>query len=211
MKKLNLFKLNLQLFANPGDGGEGDEANNAQQTNTSTAVNIDYNKIEEMLNKKNSSQENSFLRGYLKEQGLTGDELNQAVATFKQQKQQAAAQAQQEQENMRLENARLKAQILDGEINTKLSTLAGAEGVSADKIPFLAKMIDRDGLVDDKGQIIENKLKETMNNVLKAFPDFKGGSNGQVTGFQQIGATNTTSNNTVDDQLDAIFGVKKSK
>ena len=211
MKKLlNLFKLNLQLFAEPGEGGDGNGINGTQPSTTPSTVNIDYNKIEEMLNKRNSSQENSFLRGYLKEQGLTGEELNQAVATFKQQKEQASLQAKQEQENMKLENARLKAEILNNQIDAKLTTLASGENVSSDKLPFLAKLIDRNGLVDDKGQIVEEKLKEAMNNVLKAFPDFKGTGNAASTGFQQIGgATNQPNGNPIDDQLDSIFGIKK--
>jgi len=210
MKKLlNLFKLNLQLFAEPGEGN-GEGGNNPQPTVNTPAVNIDYNKIEDMFNKRMSSQENSFLRGYLKEQGLTGDELNQAVSTYKQQKEQAALQAKQEQENMKLENARLKAEILNNQIDAKLTALASGENVSADKLPFLAKLIDRNGVVDDKGQIIEEKLKEAMNNVLKAFPDFKGTGNAASTGFQQIGgASNQSNGNSVDDQLDSIFGIKK--
>ena len=50
MKKLlNLFKLNLQLFAEPGEGGDGNGINGTQPSTTPSTVNIDYNKIEEML------------------------------------------------------------------------------------------------------------------------------------------------------------------
>lgn len=207
-----LFKLNLQLFAEPGGEGTGGGAGNepGAQGGTQQTGSIDYGKIEEIIDKHSSKTQDNVLIGYLKQQGLSGEELDQAVANYKSQKEQAAIQAQQEQENMKLENQRLKAQILNSNIDSKLSSLAAAEGINADKIPFLAKLIDRNGLADKKGNILEDKVKEAMNAVVKAFPDFKGNDQQNNGGFQQIGSSGSNqSTNTVDDKLDAIFGVKK--
>lgn len=205
-----LFKLNLQLFAEPGgDGGTGGNSDPSAQGGTQQSVSIDYGKIEEIINKRSSKTQDNVLIGYLKQQGLSGEELDQAVTNFKNQKEQAAIQAQQEQENMKLENQQLKAQILNSNIDSKLSSLAAAEGISADKIPFLAKLIERDGLSDEKGNVLEDKIKEAMNAVIKAFPDFKG-ANQQNDGFQQIGSGGNSQNtNSIDEKLDAIFGIKK--
>lgn len=207
-----LFKLNLQLFAEPGGEGTGGGAGNepgaqggAQQTEP-----IDYGKIEEIINKRSSKTQDNVLIGYLKQQGLSGEELDQAVANYKNQKQQDAIRAKQEQENMKLENQKLKEQILNSNIDSKLASLAATEGINADKIPFLAKLIDRNGLADEKGSVIEDKVKEAMNTVLKAFPDFKGNNQQNDNGFQQIGSGGSDQNtNSVEDRLDAIFGVKK--
>lgn len=208
MKKIFKFKLNNQLFGE-GDGNGEPNGNNNQNTQQSNNGTIDYSKIEEIINKRSSSTADSVLKGYLKEQGLTGDELTQAVKDFKNQKEEQAKQAKQEQEKIKLENQQLKTQILNSSIDSKLTSLAAAEGVSADKIPFLAKLIDRNGLADDKGNVLEDKIKEAMNNVIKAFPDFKGSSS-QQGGFQQIGgAGNQQSQSSTDEQLDAIFGIKK--
>lgn len=201
--------LNIQLFAD-GDGadGSGGTASQTQESNQQTQG-IDYSRIEEIITKRSNQAQDSVLKGYLKQQGLSGEELDQAVANYKAQKQQATIQAQQEQENMRQENARLKTQILNSTIDNRLTSLAAAEGVNADKIPFLAKLIDRSGLTDDKGNVLDDKIKEAMNTVIKAFPDFKGSSQ-QNNGFQQIGSGGTNQNtNSVDEKLDAIFGIKK--
>lgn len=207
MKHL-LLPLDLQLFAEPGEGGTGGNEPGAQG-GTQPATEIDYGKIEEIISKRSTQTQDNVLKGYLKQQGLSGEELDQAVANFKSQKQQAAIKAKEEQENMKLENQKLKAQILNSNIDTKLASLAAAEGVNSDKIPFLAKLIEREGLADDKGNVIEDKVKEAMNTVLKAFPDFKG-STQQSGGFQQIGGGGSNQNpNSVDEKLDAIFGVKK--
>lgn len=207
MKHL-LLPLDLQLFAEPGEGGTGGNEPGAQG-GAQPATEIDYGKIEEIISKRSTQTQDNVLKGYLKQQGLSGEELDQAVANFKSQKQQAAIKAKEEQENMKLENQKLKAQILNSNIDTKLASLAAAEGVNADKIPFLAKLIEREGLADDKGNVIEDKVKEAMNTVLKAFPDFKGSSQ-QSGGFQQIGGGGSNQNpNSVDEKLDAIFGVEK--
>jgi hypothetical protein len=170
---------------------------------------IDYSKIEEIVNKRSSQSMDSALKGYLKQQGLSGDELTQAVNSYKQQKAETEQKKIQEAENMKLENEKLKAQILNTNIENKLASLAASEGVSADKIPFLAKLINRDGLTNEKGEILDDKIKESMNEVIKAFPDFKGNSQNN-NGFQQIGGGGSNrGRNSVDEQLDAIFGVKK--
>lgn len=206
MKKTIKFPLHLQMFAE-GGGSVGSEP--AGQQDTNQQLQVDYSKIEEIVNKRSSKTQDNVLKGYLKQQGLTGEELDQAIITYKQQKETAKQQAIQDQENMKLENERLKAQILNSNIDSKLSTLAASEGVSADKIPFLAKLIDRKGLSDDKGNVLEDKVKEAMETVIKAFPDFKNDVQNN-NGFQQIGGGgNQQQTNSVDEKLDAIFGVNK--
>lgn len=209
MSKLFNFPLNLQLFAEPGEPG-GSAGGEAGGQGGTTVPEIDYEKMAEAIEKRTKNTTDNVLVGYLKQQGLTGEELTKAVNTYKAQKAQKATQHETEFENYKTENAQLKAQILNSNIDSKLMTLAAAEGVSADKIPFLSKLIERNGLADEKGNVLEDKVKEAMNTVLKAFPDFKGTQQQGGTGFQQIGgAGNNQNTNTVDDQLDAIFGIKK--
>jgi len=209
---LKLFKLNIQLFAEPGGEGSGGTNVNEPDSsgNQSQQTQIDYSKIEEIVNKRSSQTQDSVLKGYLKQQGLTGEELNQAINAYKQKKTADEQQKIQEAENMKIENQKLKAQILNSSIDSKLTTLAAAEGISAEKIPFLAKLIDRSGLADDKGNVLEDKIKEAMESVVKAFPDFKGSSSQNNNGFQQIGSGgNQQQTSSIDEKLDAIFGIKK--
>lgn len=208
-----LFPLNnLQLFAEPGEPGAGGAAGGEPGIQGGTAIQatnqVDYSKIEEIVNKRSSQTSDNVLKGYLKQQGLSGEELEQAVNNYKTQKQQAELLKRQENENIKLENQQLKAQILNSNIDAKLTALAAGEGVAVEKIPFLSKLISRDGLADEKGNVLDDKVKEQIQEVLKAFPEMKGSP--QQGGFQQIGgAGNQQQTSTVDDQLDAIFGVKK--
>lgn len=208
MKHLFKYPLNIQFFAEGGDSGNEGTGGNETGAQVSTPQ-IDYDKMAEAISKRTAGAETNLLRGYLKQQGLSGEELDQAVNNFKTQKQQAAAQARQDQENMKLENQRLKAQILNSNIDSSLTSLAVTEGVSAEKIPFLLKLVERKELANEKGEIIEEKAKEELSKVLKAFPDFKG-SIQQNNGFQQIGGGGTNEQpNALDDKLDSIFGIKK--
>ena len=204
MTKQKNYKLDIQFFTEGGEGGTA-----GAQATTQNNTSIDYGRIEEIVNKRTQSTTDSVLKGYLKEQGLTGDELTQAINNYKSQKSAQEQATRQEQENIKIENQQLKAQILNSNIDSKLTTLAANEKVNADKIPFLLKLVDRNNLANEKGEIDEAKCKEAIENVLKAFPDFKTTAQNN-NGFHQIGGNGTNNNtNSVEDQLDAIFGIKK--
>lgn len=204
MKTFLKYPLNLQLFAD--DGGTGGEGGNpgAQATPivTPTTIEIDYSKVAEAVEKRSAQTGDNVLKGYLKSQGLTGVELDQAVASFKEQKAQAETLKSQESENVKLENQKLKDQIFNASVENKLTVLAAAEGVSVEKLPFLSKLINREGIADDKGEILEDKLKEAMNTVIKAFPEMKGTQ--QAGGFQQIGAPGSEGGVTADASVAAF-------
>ncbi len=253
MKNLFKFPLNLQLFAepnNPGNPGSEPSAQGNQE------VAIDYDKMAEAINKRASQTADNVLKGYLKQQGLSGEELDQAISAYKTKKKEDDANAKQAQEDMKIENQRLKAQILNSNIDSKLSALAAAEGISMEKMPFLLKLVERNkdmkienqrlkaqilnsnidsklsalaaaegismekmpfllklvernNLTNDKGEILEDKVKEAMNNVLKAFPDFKESTQGSE-GFRKVGSSGSQEQKTeLDKELDAIFGIKK--
>ena len=83
--------MNLQLFAEPGEGNQTPPQNSTQQSGTSAAINqpptIDYDRIAQILEGKQAATEDSVLKGYFKQQGLSKDEAEQAIAAFKQQNQ----------------------------------------------------------------------------------------------------------------------------
>ena len=150
-----------------------------------------------------------MLQGYFKQQGLTPEQASEAMNQYKQ----AQATKQQEEaqriQAMQQENAQLKAQTLNSQIDAKVAELAGTLGVQAEKVPFLSKLVDRANATKEDGTLNDDNIKTAIETVLKAFPDFK--STTQAGGFQQIGGGNqgTAGGNGVDDQLDNIFGVKK--
>ena len=107
---------------------------------------------------------------------------------------------------MEQENATLKAQIRDASIDQTITTLAQNEGVAAEKLSFILRLIERKDLTGDDGKVIEDKAKAALKAVLDAFPDFKGSGAGTR---PLVGGSGGNSNTSVyDAQINAAFGVK---
>lgn len=207
MNKLN-YPLDIQLFAEGGDDATGTQPATVTAPQTSTPP-IDYEKLAEVVSRRSSGTEEKVLQGYFKDQGLNPEQAKEAINQYKQAqiaKQQQEAQALQQ---MQSENAQLKAQILNAQIDTKIAELAGNLGVQSEKVPFLNKLIDRTNAAKEDGTLQDENIKAAIEEVLKAFPDFK--STSQAGGFQQIGGANGqgVGGNAIDEALDNIFGVTR--
>ncbi len=209
MTKLFKYPLNLQLFAEGGDGGAG-ESTPPATPGTTPSVEIDYGKIADAISKRTSATEESALKGYLKTQGLTGEELNQAAELFKQQKAKKENQAALQAQTAIQENAALKAQILNMNIDSKMNELALAQGIDVSKVPFLVKLVDKSKLSKEDGNLAEDDVFKTeIENIVKAFPEIKSSSSNGQSGFQQIGSAGQSGTGALDEQLNQIFGIKK--
>nr|DAO15088.1 MAG TPA: Major capsid protein [Caudoviricetes sp.] len=210
MKEVLKYPLHIQFFAddgaqpNTGDGNDNNGASpSAQGANPS--VSIDYDKIADVLDKRGSQAQYAALKGYLKEQGVSADEMDKAIKEFKDKKEADKQSKEKEQADMLAENQRLKLQIQNIEIDKKISELA--EGVSAEKLPFLIKVIDKKDMIKQDGSIDDEKVKSAIEEVLKAFPEFKSTQQSN-SGFQQIGAKSSDKAG-IQDLLDQAFGIKK--
>lgn len=204
MKQKLRFALDIQCFAD--DSTPATPATPVVATPATPEV--DYDRLADVVTKKTSGTENKFLQSYFKAQGLSPEQANEAMQQYKtaqSTKQQEAAQAQQKMVD---ENKALKEQIQNSQIDAKIAELSSTLGVQAEKLPFLNKMVDRSAAAKEDGTLDDEKIKTAIEEVLKAFPDFKGTT--QAGGFQQIGGGAGNQQVTaIDDQLDAIFGVKK--
>lgn len=200
------FKMNLQLFAEPGDPGQttGQQEPGGQPGEHSQPPAIDYDRIQQMLTGTLAAKEDTALKAYFKQQGLSQEEAEQAITAFKTQK--AANQpnigAMQEQLTQAQAAAR-QAQI------ESVATLAAvALGINANTIPYVLKMADLSQAVGQDGKINNDTVNNALKKVLEDVPALKPQAN--TTGFFQVGASGGSGQQTSqDDQLAAIFGNKK--
>lgn len=174
------------------EGNNNRQQNNQQQTNQQTQQNnqqqaqtpeIDYEKLSQLIAGKQTVAEDSVLKGYFKQQGLSKEEMDQAIAAFKQQKaanqpdiqaiQNQAAQAQREAQNAIVER---DAMMLSGELGIDLKTM-----------PYILKMADLSQVIGGDGKVDQDKLKEALNKVLEDVPQLKSQQDAQQSGFRQIG------------------------
>ena len=157
-----------------------------------------------------STTEDSVLKGYFKDQGLSQEEAQEAIKQYKQTQANNKKQSAERQSQLEQENAQLKQQILDSKLDGRITSLANEKKVKAEHIPYLLKLVERNGMASDKGEISDDKVKSAIDKVLADFPAFvtKDDSNGS--GFQQIGGSGS-SNKTGSDAnaaLRAAFGLK---
>lgn len=189
--------INLQLFADGGDGNGGQSAggDNGQagqqgnQNNQQTAG-VDYDKIQAMLDNATAKKENAVLKSYFQQQGLSEDEISQAIATFKQNKQQQTEQQQNANANLQNEVAAAQKVAEQAQIELAATKVAMTLGINAKTVPYVLKMADFSKAKGTDGKISEDNVKSALEQVLKDVPALKPAAENN-TGFQ-IGAGQQT-------------------
>lgn len=179
--------MNLQKFAEGGSGDGGAAGASGADGGTSPAgaqqtPQFDYDKLASLIAGKQTVTEESVLKGYFKQQGLSKEQMDQAIASFKQQ--QAANQPDVAGMQNQLTAAQAAAQA--AKVETAATMMAVSLGLDAKTIPYVLKMADLSQAVGQDGKINEETLKTALNTVLEAVPAMKPQADGK-TGFTQIG------------------------
>lgn len=206
--------MNLQMFAEPAGGnGNGTEPPAAGQGNQNQPgaepqnqpPTIDYAKIQQMLDGTLAAKEDTALKAYFKQQGLSQQEAEQAMAAFKQQK----ATNQPDMGAMQTQLGQAQAAAREAQIQSAATMAAAGLGIDAKTIPYVLKMADLSQVMGQDGKINEETLKNALKKVLEDVPALKPQAAG-TTGFQQVGAPgNGGAPGSTDAELDRIFGIQK--
>lgn len=206
------FPMNLQLFAEPeGEPGAAGQFANPQQNGAQNQPQgqaaqpvVDYAKIQQMLEGTLAAKEDTALKAYFKQQGLSQQEAEQAMAAFKQQK------AENQPDIAALQQQAVQAQALvqQAQLQNAATMTAVSLGIEAKTIPYIIKLADLSQAVGQDGKINDESLKTAINKVLEDVPAFKSQAE-SPTGFVQIGAASGQQQTTQDSRLSAIFGNKK--
>lgn len=187
-----IYRMNLRLFEDgTGAGSEGQGANagagngsqstaggNGNQGNTGAA--FSFEQAEEIANARAHRAEQAALKSYFQQQGMTEQEVQQALEQFKQKKQSQqpnVSQMQQERDNALNELSQMK--------NEKI--LSG-KGVKAEDIDYVMFKVSK--LVDDKTDFTKAAEK-----FLKDNPRFTGQTYRVSTGTQSNGNEGTGNGN----------------
>lgn len=186
--------MNLQLFAEgPGGGAAGSEGGGGGASggaDSQTPPAIDYEKIQQMLEGTLKAKEETALKAYFKQQGLSEEEMQQAIAAFKQQKAQnqpdvSALQGQLTNAQTQLSQAQAAAQ--QAQIENAATMMAVSLGIDVKTIPYVLKMADLSKVMGQDGKINDEAMKSALNQVLEDVPALKPQAKGS-SGFVQIGA-----------------------
>lgn len=185
--------------------GQNNNANNSNNANSNGANNnnsvIDYSKIEAIINGRNAKTEDSILKDYFQKQGLSADEVSNAINAYKEKKQ-ATANAQNQElsdTQAKLEKSEAKNKLSD--IHLKAYDFTDELNVTNSTMKYLLKLADLSNVVDKDGNINDDSLKTALQKVINEVPGFKKQDTGTV--GVQVGADtnnnqNQNNNNTFD-------------
>ena len=185
---------------------QGTQAQGTQQVQTPE---IDYGKIEAMINKGTQQKENAILKSFFEQQGMTEDEVKTAISSYKAEQGKKAEEQKTAYANMQAENEQLKAQILQSNINAKATDIGLDMGVDKNAVAYLIKMADLSKAVNEKNEISEEEIKKAFDEVLKNVPALKASQNSN-TGFK-VGADNNQAENDKTNMLRKVAGLPPLK
>ena len=188
-----------------------DTENTQAQTQATqvTTPEIDYGKIEAMINKGTQQKENAILKSFFEQQGMTEDEVKTAISSYKAEQGKKAEEQKNAYATMQAENEQLKAQILQSNINAKATDIGLDMGVDKNAVAYLIKMADLSKAVNEKNEISEEAIKNAFEEVLKNVPALKSSVNSN-TGFK-VGADNVQQENDKTNMLRKVAGLPPLK
>lgn len=206
--------INLQFFAESGDGNGGQNAgsnNNGQAgqqggQNNQQSAGVDYDRLQEMINTATAKKENAVIKDYFMQQGLSENELHQAITAFKQNKEQQANEQQNVNANLQNEVAAAQQLAEQAQIELAATKVAMTLGIEAKTLPYVLKMADFTKAKGTDGKISHDNVKAALEQVLKDVPALKPAkdSNG---GFQIGGPGGGNANQANEEALKRAFGL----
>lgn len=205
--------INLQFFAEGGDGNGDQNAgsnNNGQAgqqggQNNQLAAGVDYDRLQEMINTATAKKENAVIKDYFMQQGLSENELHQAIAAFKQNKEQQASEQQNVNANLQNELTAAKQLAEQAQVELTATKVAVELGINVKTLQYVLKMADFSKAKDADGKISEDNIKASLEQVLKDVPALKPSTENN-SGFQ-IGAPAGNNNQSNEEALKKAFGL----
>lgn len=185
---------------NKGGNGNAQPNNGGQNTPTYTQEQLDS-----MVQAREQRASNAALKSFFAQQGMTEEEITQAINTYKvnREKNKPDINAMQNQIEQ------YKQSELTARLNQQATLTAFKLGISADTVPYILKLADFSGVADESGAINDEKLKSAVSKVLEDVPQLKGETS--KGGFQKIGAdgdNNSDDKNKQNAMLRKAFGLK---
>lgn len=151
----------------------GQQTNQNANQNQPTGGVVDYAKIQEMIEGRNAKTEDSILKSYFQKQGLSQEEMESAISSFKAQRENQANQQNKELSDAQnsLKTEQLKNQKL--QISLKAYSFVDELNIDNKTMPYLLKMADFSNCVDKDGKVNDDSLKQALQKVIDDVPGLK--------------------------------------
>lgn len=205
----HLLPMKLQLFAK-GDGAGEQEGQSGQQSNAEgtqqegqSGQTFDYEKLASIISGKQNVAEQTVLKNYFKEQGLSKEEAESAIRSFREQKK--ANEPDVHELQQQIQQARTAA---NEAVIQKEGILLGIEmGLDAKSVPYVLKLADTSKAIAEDGTVDQEELKKAINQVLEDVPALKPDRE-EGAGIHKLGSDGSGAGGQGDQssQIAGIFG-----
>lgn len=166
------FPLNIQLFADDPTPAPNPEPSPAPVPSAQHPE-IDYDKLASAIESRTSRKEEGIVKSYLKEQGLSEDEMKEALKAYKETKANKVKEEQERINKIIRENNEYKKKELMVQVTSEAKTIAKELNVREDRFDKLMALCDQKDFMDDKGVINKEAIKKEMEKQLQELPEFK--------------------------------------
>ena len=165
-------RMNLRIFENSGGAGAGESGgsaggdnNNQNNAGSGGQPTYSYAQAEEIANARAERAERSALKSYFQQQGMSEEQVNQAITDYK-------AQQKKNQPNIEQMQQERDAALKEAQQMKQEKFLSG-KGVKAEDVDYVMFKVSK--LVDDK-----TTFEKAAEKYLKENPRFVGGSSYRV-------------------------------
>ena len=160
--------MNIQFFAEgSGDGGDGNGNGNNGQSNTGNGnsnqntgnsnqgATYTQEQLDGIVNSRTARAEQSALRSFFQQQGMSENEVTQAINSYKAQR----AKNTPDVAGMQTELAQTKSQNQQLVVQNSATIQAVELGIDAKSIPYVIKMADFKEVMNTDGTVDAEKVK----------------------------------------------------
>ena len=176
-----------------GQNNNANNSNNSNSNGNNANTNIDYAKIQEMIDGRTAKTEDSILKNYFQKQGLSEAEMESAINAFKAQKANQANAQSKELSDANTKITKLESQARIQGIKLKAYDFVDELNVTNATMSYILQLADISNVMDKDGKINESSLKAALQKVIDDVPGFKKQDNGTV-GVTVGADTNTNQN-----------------
>ena len=169
---------------------------------------FDYDKLANIISGKQTVTEDTVLKNYFRQQGLSQEEMQSAISAFKAEKAKNTPDATALQEQLKETNQ----ELLESRLNYQATFEAITLGLDPKTIPYVVKLADMGKAVDEQGNVNAEEVKKALTQVLTDVPAFKGTNTSEEQnkeGGFQVGQSPQNNESNQDDILRNIFGIRK--
>lgn len=188
----------------PADAQQNNQSGNGEPAAKGTqAPTYTQEQLDSMVNAREQRAANSALKSFFEQQGMTGEEITQAIESYKSNREKNKLDI----NSITAQAEQYKAEALRAKIESQATLEALKLGVDTSAVQYVLRMADFASVTDEKGTIDGEKLKGAVSKVLEDVPQLK--KDVKASGFAQIGAgTNDTKQESETDKIRKAFGLK---